>query len=103
MVGDCAQQHVIPYLAQNKKITHLDAIVLTHEYWGHIDGLIEVLKNGGISVDIAYDSIAYDSGFPIVRDLKIANTWERNSISAYLTQVNNPGKSIKHLVVRQGT
>jgi len=89
-----AQHFVIPYLLQ-KKITHLDAIVATHEHWDHIDGLIEVLKDGRISVDTAYDH-----GFPMVRDLKHANKPERDSIHAYHALVKQ--KSITHKIVTAG-
>jgi competence protein ComEC len=47
-----ARHFVIPYLME-KQITHLDAIVCTHEHWDHIDGLVEMLKDNRITVDSA--------------------------------------------------
>lgn len=76
-----ARTSVIPYLLQ-KGITHLDAIVCTHEHWDHIDGLTELLKDGRFTVDEAYDS-----GFPITNAFQTANYSERTAVDKYLTQL----------------
>jgi competence protein ComEC len=89
-----AQQFVIPYLLA-RHITHLDAIVCTHEHSDHIDGLVVLLRDGRIRVDSAYDS-----GFPLVQNLRIANLYERASISAYLAQLNEKG--IPRTIVKAG-
>ncbi len=89
-----ARTYVIPYLIQNG-IRHLDSIVCTHEHWDHIDGLIEVLKDGRFTVDAAYDS-----GFPIVLALQKANSHERASIKAYLTQLTD--RHVKREIVQAG-
>ncbi|MGZ4916752.1 MAG: MBL fold metallo-hydrolase, partial [Halobacteriota archaeon] len=54
--GYAARAYVIPYLIQHK-ITRLDAIVSTHEHDDHLDGLVEVLKDGRFSVGTAYPPI----------------------------------------------
>jgi competence protein ComEC len=89
-----AQQFVIPYLLA-RNITHLNAIVCTHEHSDHIDGLVALLRDGRITVDSAYDS-----GFPIVQNLRIANSYERASVSAYLGQLNE--KKIPRTIVKAG-
>lgn len=92
--GYTAHTYVIPYLIQ-KGITHLEAIVCTHEHWDHIDGLTELLKDGRFTIDAAYDS-----GFPIVHELQTANSRERASIDSYLTQLTD--KHIKREIVQAG-
>ncbi len=93
--GSYAASHfVIPYLIQ-KGITRLDAIVCTHEHWDHIDGLTALLKDDRITV-----GNAYDSGFPMTRNLQKANGHERASIEAYLAQLKE--KHVKRLVVTAG-
>ena len=89
-----ARTFVIPYLLQ-KGITHLDAIVCTHEHWDHIDGLTALLKDGRFTVDKAYDN-----GFPMAQNLHVANSRERASIHAYLTQLNE--RHIKREIVKAG-
>ncbi|MGZ4936537.1 MAG: ComEC/Rec2 family competence protein [Halobacteriota archaeon] len=89
-----AHNYVIPYLIQ-KGVTHLDAIVCTHEHWDHIDGLTELLKDGRFTVDDAYDA-----GFPIVHNLKVANSRERASVDAYLGQLKN--RDVKREIIQAG-
>jgi beta-lactamase superfamily II metal-dependent hydrolase len=89
-----AQQFVIPYLLA-RNITHLNALVCTHEHSDHIDGLIALLRDGRITVDSAYDS-----GFSIVQNLQIANSYERASVGRYLGQLNEGG--ISRTIVRAG-
>ncbi|MDD1721010.1 MAG: MBL fold metallo-hydrolase [Euryarchaeota archaeon] len=89
-----ARTYVVPYLAQ-KGITHLDAIVCTHEHWDHIDGLTELLKDGRFTVDEAYDA-----GFPMVHNLQTANNRERASIDAYLMQLKD--RHVNRVIVQAG-
>jgi len=80
-----AHTYVIPFLVQ-KGVTHLDAIVCTHEHWDNIDGLIELLKRGRFTADKAYDA-----GFPIVHNLKVADSRERASVDVYRGQQKKTG------------
>jgi len=69
--------------------------VCTHEHWDHIDGLTALLKDGRFTVDKAYDN-----GFPMVQNLQTANSRERASIDAYLTQLNE--RRVKREIVKAG-
>ncbi|MGZ7169102.1 MAG: hypothetical protein ACXVI5_06035 [Halobacteriota archaeon] len=84
----------MPYLIQHK-ITRLDAIVSTHEHDDHLDGLVEVLKDGRFSV-----GTAYDTDFPLTKNLQQANQVERDMVNEYRTLLENNG--VSHVVVKAG-
>ncbi len=89
-----ARTYVIPYLIQHK-ITHLDAIVCTHENGDHLDGLTELFEDGRFTV-----GTAYDTNFPLTKNLQQANQDDRHVVDEYLTLLAN--KRVRHVVVKAG-
>jgi beta-lactamase superfamily II metal-dependent hydrolase len=92
--GYAARAFVIPYLVQHN-ITHLDAIVCTHEDVDHLGGLVEVLKDGRLTV-----SSAYDTDFPMLRNVHRSDQPQRDSIDEYRALLANNG--VPHVVVKAG-
>ncbi|MGZ4918281.1 MAG: ComEC/Rec2 family competence protein [Halobacteriota archaeon] len=92
--GYAARAHVIPYLIQHK-VTRLDAIVSTHEDRDHLDGLVEVLKDGRFTV-----GTAYDTDFPILKNVHQSDQHQRDSINEYRALLANKG--VSHVVVKAG-
>jgi len=92
--GYAAHAFVIPYLVQHN-ITHLGAIVATHEDIDHLDGLVEVLKDGRFTV-----GTAYDTDFPMLKNVHQSNQHQRDSIDEYRTLLATNG--VSHVVVKAG-
>jgi competence protein ComEC len=92
--GYAAHTFVIPYLLQHN-ITHLDAIVGTHEDIDHLDGLVGVLKDGRFTV-----GTAYDTDFPMLKNVRQSDQHQRDSINEYRTLLANYG--VSHVVVKAG-
>ncbi len=93
--SSAAQKYVIPYLISHG-ITSLDAIVCTHEHSDHLNGLVELLKDGRVTV-----GAAYDTGFPIATTIKTDQTKTMRAwIDTYRAQLN--AKHIKHTIVKAG-
>lgn len=92
--GYAARTFVIPYLIQHN-ITHLDAIVCTHEDIDHLAGLVEVLKDGRFTV-----GTAYDTDFPMLKNVHQSDQPQRDSIDEYRALLANNG--VLHVVVMAG-
>jgi competence protein ComEC len=92
--GYAARTFVIPYLLKHN-ITHLDAIVGTHEDIDHLDGLVEVLRDGRFTV-----GTAYDTDFPMLKNVHQSDQHQTDSINEFRSLLANNG--VSHVVVEAG-